>query len=384
MQTLSFAALEIVKDMHKLQSNKMLYYILFPITMWYGIVVALRNLLFDLGLRTQEAPHVTTIGVGNLVCGGAGKTPMVEYLVRLFADSANVAILSRGYKRSSKGYVRASADACEASLLGDEPAMMYRKFPGITVAVCEKRVEGLRNLLASDNPPSLVLMDDVYQHRQVKPTVNILLTEYDHPYFKDRILPYGTLREFRKAAVRANIIVVTKSPKDINPIVRHTFLSQLGVSAHQQVYFAHIEYGTPVALYGAGSMNLDNVDSVLAVTGIAHPQPLLDYLNDERHTVSHLSFPDHHDFTADDVARIVEAYNALPGSSKVIVTTEKDAERLRKEAAAEQLRQLSVYMIPITMAFNEANGETFDNTVKAIVRENTTFISRLTKSNYNL
>ena len=206
--------------------RKTISWFLFPLTVWYAVGVCFRNLLFALGIKSQTAPPVTTIGVGNLCTGGSGKTPHVEYLLRLLSGSYETALLSRGYRRKTSGFVL--DDGCHSpSRLGDEPSMLALKFPNVTVAVCEKRVEGVHQLLKRDPAPQLIVLDDVFQHRYLKPTVNILLTEYGNPYFKDHILPFGNLREFRSARRRADIVIDTKSTSSLNPIYRHNYHSTL-------------------------------------------------------------------------------------------------------------------------------------------------------------
>ena len=221
--------------------------------MWYAVGVWFRNLMFSLGLKRQVAPPVTTIGVGNLCAGGAGKTPHVEYLLRLLSPHYETALLSRGYRRHTKGFLL--DDGCHSpSRLGDEPAMLAGKFPKLTVAVCEDRVEGVRRLLQSELPPQVVVLDDVYQHRSIKPTVNILLTEYHKPYFSDHIMPYGDLREFRSARRRARMVIVTKAPEQLDPISRHSFVSRLRLRPHQKVFFSHIHYSHPLPLMGGAEL----------------------------------------------------------------------------------------------------------------------------------
>ena len=363
--------------------RKTLACLLFPFTMWYAIGVAVRNLLWDTGVRKQQSPHVTTIGVGNLATGGTGKTPMVEYLLRLFGPDMHVAMLSRGYGRGTKGFIVADPANAEVDTLGDEPAMIARKFPNVTTAVSENRLFGISNLLSLNDPPSLVVLDDVFQHRWIKPTVNILLTEYHRPYFSDRILPYGNLREFRSAHSRANIIIVTKSPQEIQPLDRRNYIARLGLKAHQRVFFAHIEYQQPLPLWhGVDTLDLSVPHNLLLVTGIASPRPLLNHLK-KTHTVTHLPFPDHHQFTQADIQTIVDTFAAIPQDQpRAIITTEKDAIRLLSSPDAEPLSTLPLFQLPMRMEFNSANGETFDAALTTIVRENISFLQRLAGSPY--
>lgn len=351
--------------------RKNISYVLFPLTMWYAVGVRCRNMLYALGIKKQEAPHITTIGVGNLSTGGSGKTPHVEYLLRLLADRYPTAMLSRGYKRKTKGYVEDDGSH-DTALLGDEPAMIARKFPQVQVAVCEKRVEGVKRLMQQEQPPQLIILDDVFQHRAIKPSINILLTEYGHPFYDDHILPYGDLREFKNARFRANIVIVTKCPANLNPVLKHNIVHDLKLQNYQKVFFSYFKYGNLQTLDGKPApTDLRRFDNVLCITGIAHPEPLLAELR--RNTkVQHMAFADHHDFTTSDIARIGDIFAALPGTQKIIVTTEKDAMRLRGKAD-----KLPVYVLPIEVAFHKENDKDFDKLIESSVRENISFLSKL-------
>lgn len=359
-------------------------YVLWPLTMWYAVGVAVRNFLYSMGMLKQEAPHITTIGVGNLTTGGSGKTPHVEYLLRLLADKYPTAMLSRGYKRKSKGFVLDDGSH-DVALLGDEPAMMAAKFPQVQVAVCEKRIEGVRELMAQERvemvgdeerhislAPSLIVLDDVYQHRRVKPNINILLTEFRYPYFRDRILPYGNLREFRTGRSRAGIVVVTKCPANLNPVDRHNIVHDLKLQNYQKVFFSYLKYGPIAKLDGtAADIDLRRMDAVLALTGIAHPEPMVDELR-RICKVQHLGFADHHDYTKRDIVRIRGAFEAIKGQRKVIVTTEKDAARLKGLTG-----DLPVYILPVRVAFHKTDDQDFDQVIESTVKENISFLSKL-------
>lgn len=351
--------------------RKNISYALFPLTMWYAVGVRFRNLFYALGIKKQEAPHITTIGVGNLSTGGTGKTPHVEYLLRLLADRYPTAMLSRGYKRKSKGFVLDDGSH-DATLLGDEPAMIARKFPQVSVAVCEKRIEGVQRLMGQEQQPQLIILDDVFQHRAIKPSINILLTEYGRPFYEDHILPYGDLREFKSARFRANIVIVTKCPANLNPVLKHNIVHDLKLHNYQKVFFSYLQYGPLQTLEGQpAALDLRRVDHVLALTGIAHPESLLAELR-RSNKVQHLAFADHHNFSTNDISSIREAYNALPGTSKIIVTTEKDAMRLRGKADG-----MPIYVLPIRVAFHEENDKNFDNLIESSVKENISFLSKL-------
>lgn len=346
-------------------------YLLFPFSIWYAVGVAVRNALYALGLKRQEAPHITTLGVGNLSTGGSGKTPMCEYLLDLLSPNHRTALLSRGYKRRSKGYLLDDGTH-SATLLGDEPAMIAAKHPEVQVAVCEKRVEGVRRLMEQDEAPQVVVLDDVFQHRQIKPSINLLLTEYRNPFYRDRILPYGNLREFRSARYRASIVVVTKCPARLNPVDKHNIIADLKLQNFQKVFFSYLQYGSLQTLDGRPAhIDLREMEQLLAVTGIAHPEPMIEELR-RASKVQHLAFADHHAYTRRDLSRIRAAFDALSVQRKAIVTTEKDAARLRGLAEG-----LPVYVLPVKMAFHDNNDMDFAQVIESAVRENISFLSKL-------
>jgi tetraacyldisaccharide 4'-kinase len=359
-------------------------YVLWPLTMWYAVGVAVRNFFYSIGLKKQEAPHITTIGVGNLCTGGSGKTPHVEYLLRLLADNYPTAVLSRGYKRKSKGYI-VDDGSHNPDLLGDEPAMIAGKFPQVRVAVCEKRIEGVHKLMAQERveqqgeeevhistAPDVIVLDDVFQHRRIKPSINILLTEYRHPYYKDRILPYGNLREFRTARYRATMVVVTKCPSQLNPVEKHNIIHDLRLQNYQKVFFSYFKYGPLQTLDGrAAHIDLRHMDCVLAVTGIAHYEPMVEELK-KSCKVQHLAYADHHAYSKRDMAHIREVFESMQGSRKTIVTTEKDAVRLRGMTDG-----LPIHVLPIEVAFHKEADKDFDHLIDSTVRENISFLSKL-------
>ena len=363
-------------------------YLLWPLTMWYAVGVAVRNLLFSLGIKAQQAPHITTIGVGNLATGGTGKTPHVEYLLDLLEDKYRVAMLSRGYKRQSKGFVLDDGTH-DATLLGDEPAMIARKHPRVQVAVCEKRVEGVKRLMEEPAPsdqsdqsdesdlrpptsPQLIVLDDVFQHRYIKPNINILLTEYHHPYYNDHILPYGNLREFRSARRHAGIVIVTKCPARLNPVDKHNIIHDLHLENYQKVFFSYLQYGPLQTLEGQPvDIDLRRQEQVLVVTGIAHPEPMIEEVK-RNCKLQHMAFADHHDYTKRDEAHIRAAFEALPGQRKIILTTEKDAMRLHG-----LMGNLPIYVLPVKVAFHKDNDIDFNQLIESSVRENISFLSKL-------
>lgn len=356
-------------------------FILSPLTMWYAVGVGFRNLLFDWGIKRQVVTKVTTIGVGNICVGGAGKTPHVEYLLRLLSNQYETALLSRGYRRRTNGFLLDDGSH-SASRLGDEPAMIASKFPNVTVAVCEKRVEGMERLLQQSQPPQLVILDDVYQHRHIKPTLNILLTEYDKPYCNDHILPYGNLRESRRARYRANIVIVTKSPEKLNPIEKHSLINRLGLRSYHKVFFSYIHYCDPLPLLGTVSLPLPTIESVLLITGIANPEPMMKYVG-QFCEVSALRFNDHHRFTTADIKRIRKAFGQMKGDRKLILTTEKDAARLQELSDNEAMAGLPIYYLPIEVRIHQNEELNFDQAVQTIVQDNFLFQERMKSAKFD-
>ena len=349
--------------------------------MWYAVGVWFRNLLFNLGIKRQVAPNITTIGVGNICAGGAGKTPHVEYLLRLLADQYPTALLSRGYHRKSRGFILDDGSH-NASRLGDEPAMVATKFSNVQVAVCEKRVAGVEKLMQQPQPPKVVVLDDAFQHRNIKPTINILLTEYDNPYYSDCIMPYGNLREGRRAHYRANIVVVTKSPQTLNPIDKHNIVNRLKLKPFQKVFFSYIHYCDPLPLMGTAPLPLQTVESVLLVTGIANPEPMRQYVSGFCE-VSTLHFADHHRFTTADIRRIRRTFVQIGSARKLILTTEKDASRLRELAGKEIMSGLPIYYLPIEVRIHQNNDMSFDQTVETIVHDNILFQERMRNAKFD-
>lgn len=348
--------------------RKTVSWLLFPLTVWYGVVVWVRNVLFDIGLLRQRSFKATTISVGNLACGGTGKTPHVEYLLRLLANDYRTALVSRGYLRHSKGLV-VNDGSNDAALLGDEPAMIASKFPNVTVAVSEKRAVAIDYLESQPEPAQLIILDDAYQHRYVKPHLNILLTDYNHLYSKDHVLPFGDLREFRSGRRRANIIIVTKCPEKLGSIERRDVLHSLKKYPYQKVFFSSVRYGDLVSLTKGQQAKLSDYSHVLLVAGIANPTPMLRYLR-KSCKVTPMFFPDHHNFTSADIERIVSKYNSLTGARRVIVTTEKDAARLSGQTALEQL---PVFALPIEVVVTSKENYDFDDTIRSFVAENSHF-----------
>ena len=345
---------------------------LLPLSWLYGIGVQLRNMMFNIGILKQRSFDVPVISVGNITVGGTGKTPHVEYLVDLLRSQFRVAVLSRGYKRSSRGFVLAGADT-HAADIGDEPYQIKQKFPDVTVAVDKKRCHGIDELMALDCGIDVILLDDAYQHRYVKPGINILLVDYHRLIIDDCLLPAGRLREPLSGKNRADIVIVTKCPKELKPMDYRVVNKSMDLFPYQKLFFTSLEYGTlkPVFAEGQHTAVPDCLKShhVLLMTGIASPRLLADDLKPQVAELTPLTFGDHHSFTANDVHRINEAFTALP-SPRCIVTTEKDAARLEQvEGLSSEVRS-SIYSLPIKICFLLEQVNIFNNQIIGYVQKN--------------
>ena len=324
--------------------------ILYPFSFVYGAVTAVRNWLYNLGIKKSTKFNIPTIVVGNLSVGGTGKTPQIEMLVRLLKDQYKVAVLSRGYKRKSKGFLVATPSV-SVEELGDEPFQLFSKFPAIIVAVDANRVHGIEQLLTFDDAPELVLLDDAYQHRKVKGGCNILLTPYNDLYVDDCMLPTGNLRESAAGAKRAQVIVVTKCPSSLSVKEQDKIVTKLKPSGTQKIFFSTIVYEEE--LQGAQALKMTDLAEykVVLVTGIANPQPLLDYFDANNVAVQHLAYPDHHHFTDSDISAINRAL--LGQDNKILVTTEKDYVRLKDKIADVSYISIKIKLLNHTSDFNQ-------------------------------
>ena len=322
---------------------KILRFLLFPVTMIYDFITSIRNVLFDSGIFKQYEFKLPVIAVGNLSVGGTGKSPQIEYLIRLLKGKYRIATLSRGYKRKSKGFQLLNKNHNVESV-GDEPMQFYKKFKEISVAVDENRVNGIGELIHKVEP-QVILLDDAFQHRKVKASLYILLTKYSDLYVDDFILPTGNLRESRRGAERADIIVVTKCPFNLTTKKQEEIKKRLNIFDNQQLFFSVISYEDNVYSEGR-KINLKSLkkSKIVVVTGIASPKPLLDFLDRKGLDYIHLNFPDHHNFRESDLIKIRDTFTKLISKEKMILTTEKDYMRL--ENSLEEL-----YYLPIENRF---------------------------------
>lgn len=328
--------------------------ILFPFAVLYGWITSFRNYFFDLGILKSYSFDLPIIAVGNLSVGGTGKTPQIEYLIRLLSDKYKVATLSRGYKRQSEGFILANENV-NASIIGDEPFQFFQKFKNIQVAVDANRKNGIEQLLSQSIKPEVILLDDAFQHRKVKAGFYILLTTYDDLYSKDFMLPTGSLRENRSGAKRANSVIVTKCPSDLSVDAQNAIKKQLHLSFNQNLFFTFINYEDFV--YSKDKkIALSEIlkEPKLLIAGIAKPESFFDYLKNSNDTC--MAFPDHHHFSESEILDIKKK-----AANKIIITTEKDYVRLKSRSIGTILAD-QLYYLPIKSTFI-SGGDDFDKTI---------------------
>lgn len=362
--------------------NKLLsMLLLYPISKIYGIVVAVRNKMFDYGVLKQQEFDIPIVVVGNLAMGGTGKTPHVEYIVESLLGKYNIGVLSRGYRRATKGFVLASPQSRPEDI-GDESYQIYRKFgPDITVAVCEKRAEGIRMMREINPDLNMIILDDAFQHRYVKPSVSIILTEYNRPVFNDKILPYGRLRESVRSLNRADIVVVTKCPADMKPMHYRLFEENLKLFPFQKLYFSRYNYGHMVPIFPDEVSDIPALDnrqsdtSVLVITGVANPKPFLRYLRRHKIKAKLKRFTDHHNFTASDMEEISRLFDEIQAKNKFIVTTEKDAVRILNNPYFPHRLKKSIFYVPIKVEFIDRGEAEFTAGIEKTIRDSYLFKS---------
>lgn len=352
-----------------------IYHWLYPLSWLYGIGVCLRNKLFDWGWLRSKSFDVPVICVGNLAVGGTGKTPHTEYLIKLLQkNGVNVATLSRGYKRKSRGYVLAD-DKSNVRQIGDEPYQIKNKFPNARVAVDENRCHGIEQLLKLENPTvEAIIQDDAFQHRHVKAGLNILLTDFHRLLCDDALLPAGRLREPSSGKNRAQMVIVTKCPDDIKPIDFNIIAKRLHLYPYQQLYFSRFRYGMLTPLFPEKTnsrkvlSSLTRDEQVLLVTGIASPAPLQKEVESYTPHVKLLAFDDHHDFTPKDLLQIKEQFLHLEEWKRLIITTEKDAARLKLHPALDETLKPYIYVLPIEIEILQNQQYIFNQNIIGYVR----------------
>lgn len=341
-----------------------------PLSWLYGLGVALRNWCFDVGIIKQHSFPLPVISVGNLTVGGCGKTPHVEYLVNLLNKTEQVAVISRGYKRKSCGYILAKTNT-PMPKIGDEPFQLKQKFSNIHVAVDKKRVHGIKRLLADDETSntSVILLDDAFQHRYVKPGLNILLVDYHRLITYDKLLPAGRLREPKSGKERADIVIISKCPDYLKPIDYRVLTKAMDLRPYQKLFFTSIAYKPLRQLEGEQSRKLETIspeEDILLLSGIASPKQIITDLQPHCKNITEMTFADHHQFTNSDIVKINKKFSKM-AEPKLIITTEKDATRLTNIANIPQHLKEHIYVLPIEIEFKLDMQEDFNETIQRFV-----------------
>ena len=350
--------------------------LLYPFSILYGFITSIKNFLYNTEILKSYDFRIPVICVGNITVGGTGKTPHTEYLADLLRKSFRVAVLSRGYKRKSSGFMIADANS-KVSDIGDEPMQIFRKLPGITVAVDRNRGHGIETILEEKPETSVILLDDGFQHRRITPGLSILLSDFDRLMIRDHLLPYGNLRESISNMERADIILITKSPENISPIQRRIIVKEISKAPYQNLYFTSITYKDPLPVFESNfqrtipELNDNRIKSgAVLLTGIANPKPFYEYLDKRFSEIIHLQFGDHHQFTTIDLNKINDAWASLKSPLKYVITTEKDATRLREFTNFAESVKSSFYYIPVGIKFLNEDKDEFDNLIIDYVRKN--------------
>ena len=338
--------------------------LLFPFSLIYYLGIWIRNRLYDKEILKSTSFNFPIICVGNIAVGGTGKSPMVEYLVRMLKDEYAVATLSRGYKRKTKGYALAN-ERSTALEIGDEPMQFHLKFPDVAVCVGEERVYAIPQLLHDRPDTNVIILDDAFQHRVIRAGLNILLVECSNLFTRDWYLPTGDLRDEKKSAKRADIVIITKNDPQLSEKEKEHVISEIQLLEDQQVFFSTISYGHPYHITTRQETCIKDDMEVLLVTGIANPAPLKRLLQESAAAYYQLSFNDHHIFTIDDLKDIIKRFENIAAGTKIIVTTEKDAVRLSKFES--QLKDLPLFVMPIEHQFLFNEAPMFNDLIKAFI-----------------
>lgn len=364
---------------------------LLPLSFIYGMITNIRNRMFDWGILSSTSFKVPVICIGNITVGGTGKTPHTEYLIRTLLNSGyKVAVLSRGYKRKSKGFILSDENSTPKTI-GDEPFQMKQKFPQAIIAVDGNRRRGIKRILDVHPDIDVILLDDAFQHRWVQPGISIVLIDYHRKVYEDKLLPAGSLREDITEMERANIIIVTKSPKEITPMEIRIISKYLEPRPHQQLFFTDFRYNNIRPVFPEavprGEISLQTLEeeqpSVLLVTGIASNVKMINDLKGYFKELIPLPFPDHHHFKIRDINTIFKHFSEIQNPDKLILVTEKDAVRLAHMTDMDEKVKASLYYIPIEVNFLQEQQQNFNSKIIDYVRKNKPN-SRLSKSGYNL
>ena len=344
--------------------------ILFPVACLYGFIIDIRNKLFDWKILPSKTYPTPVISIGNLSAGGTGKTPHTEYLVRLLKDKYQVAILSRGYRRKTRGFIMVTPDHTQIEI-GDEPMQYLKKFEDVVLAVDENRRRGIEKILEARPDTQVILLDDAFQHRYVKPGKSIILTDYHHLYIHDYLIPTGMLRERTRGAKRADIVIITKTPKVLSPITRRNLVKGLNPKQHQRLMYSFVSYDDPVPLKICTNQApaASKYSYIIMVAGVANSYPYQEYLRGLCNELIVMDFHDHHRYTSRDLDKILREYQGIISKDKVIFTTEKDATRLDREEFASFMEELPFYYVPIRIKFHNCDEIRFDKLILDYVQK---------------
>ncbi len=351
--------------------------LLYPLAVLYDIVTSVRNFFFDTGILKSKQFKISTISVGNITVGGTGKTPHTELLVRLLKDKYKTAVLSRGYKRLTKGFFIADNHE-KTSKIGDESKQIKDKFPDITVAVCEKRTLGVEEICTGKKDTEVIILDDAFQHRYINPGLSILLVDYNRPIFEDKIMPAGQLRESSKQIKRADVIIVSKVPPKIKPIELNLFEKKLKISQLQKIFFSTMKYSDFKPVFIRNFMLIDkeickNANYyVLLFTGIANSTPLKNHILKFTKNLTELNFADHHNYDISTIQEIENKFNSLEAENKILLTTEKDAVKLREIENIKTNIKEKMFYIEIEPEILNNKQEEFNKLIISYVRKNKT------------
>ena len=344
--------------------NVLVKILLMPISLLYGLGVSIRNGLYKQGFLKGFTFNLPVISVGNLTVGGAGKSPHIEMLIRLLNPYINIATLSRGYGRKSKGYLEIN-ETHNAEQAGDEPLQFKRKFPDVLVTVAESRSLGIPKIVQAHPNTQTILLDDAFQHLAINPSLNILLTEYAKPFSEDFLLPSGRLREWRSSYVRANVIIISKCPPEITLEQKEAIIQKIKPLPNQKVFFTYYKYENPHSIFNPEQrIVLSEEHDIVLNCAIAGTDYLLSFLNDRVNFIKMLEYEDHHYFSNFEVAQLGKIYQNIPSEKKIILTTEKDAMRLEIHRQYLIENALPVYVLPIKVAFHFDDERNFKNLIQ--------------------
>ena len=356
------------------EKTKMFKFLLYPFSAIYGFVVSFRNFLYDYKIFQSTEYEIPVISIGNITVGGTGKTPHTEYLVELLRKQFIITTVSRGYKRKTKGYQEVEVSSL-ASAIGDEPLQIKTKFSDIQVIVDEKRVHAIKKIQLQDaaHLPDVIILDDAFQHRSVSAGINILLIDFNRPIDQDSLMPVGRLRESKWQMRRATVIIYTKCPQEISPITRRIIMKDVYLRPYQNLFFTTMVYQPLSPVFPDQAIPTpklaSDIVSVLLVTGIANPEHLRKYLSNFTENITDLKYPDHHNFNTSNIQQIEQKFDGIEAVNKIIITTEKDAMRLKDMNLSEPMKA-NLFYIPLKIKFLDSEGKNFDEKIVTYVREN--------------